>query len=178
LPEAYALALFALARPPDRSLDPADLAGPVARAIHAQLVDLGQVADAAMLAGLLDGAEPTLRRGLEQVRIWVERLADRPARDLQRELEVAALKLRQERLRHEHRQVLDLIDDRSGSDRSGSHQAGNDQAASSADERSELLRMLSDIAEQLKGTEAELATRGGVGSLVWRTRQANEIASG
>jgi hypothetical protein len=50
--------------------------------------------------------------------------------------------------------------------------------ARSAEQRSELLRMLTVIADQLQGTEAELAPRGGVGSLAWRTRQANEIASG
>lgn len=160
--EAYALALHFLADPSRSTLRAEDLSTSEARAIHDLFATLDSPArDEAALASLADSADPSLSAPLEEVRGWLSRLAPLSEEQRSRELEVGSLKLRQQKLRREHQQVLALLDE---------PYASSDGPAPAS--------LLSSIASQLKEIEADLAARGGIGSVVWRSRQVGEVLGG
>lgn len=162
LPEAYALALHFLAGPGEITLRASDLTTLEARAIFQVFAGFdGTQRDEAALVSLSNLADPSLRGGLREVGNWLARLAPLSQEQRSHELEIAALKLRQQRLRVEHQQVLALLDEPDGS-------AGEPAPAS----------LLSAIAAQLREIETALAARGGIGSLVWRSRQVGEVLGG
>jgi hypothetical protein len=102
-----------------------------------------------------------LRPALGQVLAWLPRMAALSHEQRDRELEVVALKLRQQRLRLRHQEVLALA---------SQPDASSDQAPPAS--------MLAAIAAQLKEIEGSLAARDGIGSLVWRSRQVGEVLGG
>jgi hypothetical protein len=98
---------------------------------------------------------------LSDVATWLPGLGARPEAEQRRELELARLRLRQERLRTEHQEVLALMGD-----------------ASEHQQRVEAASLLTRLAQQLREIETALATRDGIGSMVWRSRQAGEALGG
>jgi hypothetical protein len=114
------------------------------------------------LAALAGQAEPDLRPTLEAVGRQLGKLLSLTPEEREREREVAGLKLRQRRLQLEHRQVLALLGDQT-------EPAGADAQPAA---------LLARIAAQLREIEAALAARNGLGSLVWRSRQAGEVLHG
>lgn len=162
LPEAYALALYLLDRGGALALASEACTSPEAGALVTLLGGLPpDQRDASGLAALAEQTDPSLHPALAEVAAWLPRLADLPADQRARELEVAVLKLRQQRLRVQHREVLTLL----------AEPAEATGAAGPA-------AMLSAIAAQLREIEAALAARDGVGSLVWRSRQVGEVFGG
>ena len=162
LPEAYALTLYFIIGPSAGLLQADDLSSPEARAIFELFSRWdGPGRDAATLAAVTESADPDLGPGLRAVAAWLPRVAPLSGEQRTRELEVAALKLRQQRLRTQHREVLALLHE---PDSAGSQPAP--------------VSLLAAIATQLKEIEAALAQRGDVGSLVWRSRQAGEVLGG
>jgi DNA primase len=160
LPEAYLLALDFLtdagesdrAEPDPLSSEAAALAQLFARLPADRRTEAG-------LAALTEEVEPDLQPALTAVGQQLGRVVRLTAEERRREREVAALKLRQRRLQLEHQQVLALLDEPSG--------ASNQDAQPAA--------LLARIAAQLQEIEAALAVRNGLGSLVWRSRQAGEV---
>jgi DNA primase len=165
LPEAYLLALYFLAQPDGATLAEDVLSSPEARAISALFgtADPPQ-RDVAALARLAEQADPLLHAGLAEIAAWLSRVDSLEPRQRTRELEVAQLKLRQQQLRLQHRQVLSLLAD------SDSEDPAVAEPAPAA--------LLARIAGQLRDIEAGLAGLHGVGSLVWRSRQAAEVLGG
>jgi DNA primase len=167
LPEAYALALFFLVgadslSSDSLSLEHEDIRSPEGREIYSLLSRLGQIdRGESLLAQMGESVDPGLRYAFGQVAAWAPRLAGLSPEERARELEVVALKLRQQRLRLRHQEVLALASE-------------PDSASSQAQPAS----MLAAIAAQLRDIEAALAARDGIGSLVWRSRQVGEVLGG
>jgi DNA primase len=164
-PEAYLLALYFLAQPDGATLAEDVLRSPEARAIWALLGTAERSQrDVAALARLTEQSDPLLHAGLAEIAAWLSRVESLEPRQRNRELEVAQLKLRQQQLRLQHREVLSLLAD---SDSDDPAVAEPTPAA-----------LLARIAGQLRDIEAGLAGLHGVGSLVWRSRQAAEVLGG
>lgn len=156
--EVYALALHVLGDGSNPILREDDLASPEGRALYRLLsAEVGRERGPAALAGLEERIDSALRPGVRAVASWTARLESLEPQQRERELEVAALKLRQQRLRIRHREILALLESATP----------EEQAAPRA--------MLAELAAQLRATETALAKRNGIGSLVWRSRQRGEV---
>jgi DNA primase len=162
LPEAYALALFFIAGTPSSTLSSDDITSPEGRAIYGLFTQLDEShRGEPALANLAESVDPDLRPALGQVLAWLPRMAALSHEQRDRELEVVALKLRQQRLRLRHQEVLALA---------SQPDASLDQTPPAS--------MLAAIAAQLKEIEGSLAARDGIGSLVWRSREVGEVLGG
>ena len=158
LPEAYALALQYLVGPGPAGLRSEDVASPEGRALLAR-IDAADPADRSepSYAVLVESLDPALRPAAAEVSTWLGRLAATAEDQRRRELEVASLKLRQQRLKAQHQEVLALLSD--------DEEPRSERPAA----------LLTAIAQQLRQIDAALASLNGVGSMVWRSRQVGEV---
>lgn len=164
VPESYALALQFLVGSAAEGLHAQDATGPLGRALLARIeATEPRERTEAGFAALVQQLDPALRAAAEEVATWLPRLAPLTPDERRRELEVAALKLRQRRLKAQHQEVLSLLADDEEQPRT---------------EEPPALALLAGIAQQLRDIDGALRARHGVGSLVWRSRQVGEVLGG
>jgi hypothetical protein len=162
LPEAYALALVFLEGPASSELIRDEVRSPIGRELLRSIAVQGSYqANATTLQELAESVDPVLAAGFAAVGVWVVRLSNLAPEQRQRELEVAGLKLRQQRLKVQHEEVLALLND-----------------PERAEQKPTPAALLASVAAQLREIESALAARDGVGSLVWRSRQLGEALGG
>jgi DNA primase len=162
LPEAYALALHFVLGPESPGLGSDAVETAEGRAVLSLITAVAaDERNEAGLARLVDQAGPGLAAALGQVAGWLPRIASLPVEERKRELEVAGLKLRQRQLMTRYREVQSLLGE-----------------PDSAQETPSAASLLASIAQQLHLIDSALLAQHGVGSLVWRSRQAGEVLGG